>query len=860
MASVTALVPEPDVPDRRVSVADHIASRDWSASPIGPRDRWPAALSHTVDLILASEFPICLLWGSELISLHNDAYGPFLRGRSEALGRPFADVWPEVWPKVGPIVERALAGTGSYFADLPLSLVRDGREEPTWWTFSCSPVRLDDESVGGVLCTVIETTESVVARRRLEFRGDLADELRSAPDPEALLKSATRALGQFLDADRVGFGEVSSSNKSVRPQVDWTNGTLPSLAGAIFRKGASGPHLVAQLDTGKTVTLDDCLTDPRTADPSDAAIFTRLGIRALLAVPLARGGKLRAVLYVHSREPRHWTESEIAAAEETALRSWDALVQLRADAALRAMNETLERKIAERTAERHLLATIFETTDSFVQVSDMEFRWLAINKASADEFERIFGVRPKVGDCMLDLLNDRPEHQAAVRAVWARALGGEEFTEIGEFGDLDKRFYEMVYNVLRDAGGQQIGAFQIVRDVTARVKAQRALEAAEEALRQSQKMEAVGQLTGGIAHDFNNLLQVISGNLEIIARAAPDEPRVSRAAKNGLRGAARAAAITQRLLAFSRRQPLKPRALDVNRLIPEISDLLNRALGETVRLEMALEGDPWTIKADPNQLESALVNLAVNARDAMPAGGSLRLSTANLRADGPARAGAQASEYLVLTVRDDGEGMAPEVLARVFEPFFTTKPAGKGTGLGLAMVHNFMTESGGRIEVDSAQGLGTAVSLWFPRLHGEAVREEAPLADAVPPAIAGSTLLLVEDDDDVREYASEALRELGYRVLEAMDGGSAMRIVSDGARRIDAMVCDLVLPNGMDGVELARNVAAARPELPILFTSGFGAHCIDTDADGSPPRMVLAKPFSTSELACGIRDCIAQSA
>jgi PAS domain S-box-containing protein len=302
----------------------------------------------------------------------------------------------------------------------------------------------------------------------------------------------------------------------------------------------------------------------------------------------------------------------------------------------REIEARLEQRVAERTAERNLLATIVETTDAFIQVADRDYRWLAINKAAADEFERIFGVRPRVGGSMLDLLADRPEHQAAVRAVWGRALAGEEFTIVDEFGDPSRarRCYEIKFNILRGEGGERLGAYQIVYDVTERLLREQALAEAE-ALRQAQKMEAVGQLTGGLAHDFNNLLAGIVGSLDLMQTRLSQgrTDALERYAKAAMSSAQRAAALTHRLLAFSRRQPLDPKPVNVNGLITGMEDLLRRTIGPLHALEMVTAGGLWTTLCDPNQLESAILNLAINARDAMPDGGKLTIETCNAHLD-----------------------------------------------------------------------------------------------------------------------------------------------------------------------------------------------------------------------------------
>ena len=401
------------------------------------------------------------------------------------------------------------------------------------------------------------------------------------------------------------------------------------------------------------------------------------------------------------------------------------------------------------------------------------------------------------------------------------------------------------------------------RDVTAEREREEELERAQEALRQSQKMETVGQLTGGVAHDFNNLLQIVTGNLETLQRNLPDDrPRLRRAAENAQTGARRAAVLTQRLLAFSRRQPLDPKPIDANRLVADMSELLGRTLGETIRLETVLASGLWRAEADPNQLENALLNLAVNARDAMEAsgkgGGRLTIETANAHLDRAYTAGkaeVRPGRYVVISVSDTGTGMDADTAQRVFEPFFTTKEVGRGTGLGLSMVYGFAKQSNGHVSIYSEVGHGTTVKLYLPQLVGEAA-PDAEVAEPLVPEGAGEEVVLVcEDDDDVRAYSVDSLRELGYRVLEAFDGPSALRLLAGGGR-VDLLFSDVVLPGGMTGAELAAEARVIRPGLPVLFTTGYARDAIVHHGRLDAGVELLTKPFTYADLAARVRDVI----
>jgi two-component system NtrC family sensor kinase len=379
---------------------------------------------------------------------------------------------------------------------------------------------------------------------------------------------------------------------------------------------------------------------------------------------------------------------------------------------------------------------------------------------------------------------------------------------------------------------------------------------AEQALRQAQKMEAVGQLTGGVAHDFNNLLTIIIGNLGIAKRGVV-EARAERALDNALTGAQRAAQLTQRLLAFSRRQPLNPRAVDANRLIAGMSDLLTRSLGETVQLETIGGAGVWNVEVDASELESTLLNLALNARDAMPQGGKLTIETSNAYLDEEYcrhHDGITPGQYVLIAVTDNGAGMSPETVEKAFEPFFTTKETGKGTGLGLSQVYGFMKQSGGHVKIYSERGEGTTIKLYLPRHHGDDT-------DIVPDAETGAddhgrgeTILIVEDDDGVREYASEILRDLNYNILEARDSATALKLL-DAGKPFDLLLTDVVLP-GKNGRELATEIEKRRPGIKVIFMTGYSRNAIVHHGRLDRGTELITKPLIEGVLARKIRQVL----
>ena len=403
-----------------------------------------------------------------------------------------------------------------------------------------------------------------------------------------------------------------------------------------------------------------------------------------------------------------------------------------------------------------------------------------------------------------------------------------------------------------------------VKDRTRELEAENeARKKAEEALRQVQKMEAVGQLTGGVAHDFNNLLTIIQGGLDMIGRQIsavetfPGASRILRGRDMAVEGVRRAARLTDRLLAFARQQPLDPENIDANKLVSEVCELLRRTLGEAVFLETVLAGGLWRILADANQLENALVNLTINARDAMPNGGKVTIETGNCHLDEayvralaePIRVG----QYVMIAVTDTGSGMDPSTVERAFEPFFTTKSVGKGTGLGLSQVYGFVRQSAGHVAIYSELGEGTTVKIYLPRYLGtEEQPEEIDRSSAAGHAIGAETILVVEDDELLRAYAVEVLNDLGYSVLAAPTPAAALEII-DRRHDVDLLFTDVVMPGGMNGRQLADEAHRRYPKLKVLFTTGYSRNAIVHHGRLDPEVEMIGKPFTFQELGTRIR-------
>ena len=431
------------------------------------------------------------------------------------------------------------------------------------------------------------------------------------------------------------------------------------------------------------------------------------------------------------------------------------------------------------------------------------------------------------------------------------------------FDARDRRRYEQELLAARDSARTAATELQRLNaELEQRVAA--AVEerlTAEEALRQAQKMEAIGQLTGGVAHDFNNLLTLVIGGLDLIDRQLPSQPpgpgteRIRRARDAAMEGARRAAKLTQHLLAFARRQPLQPRLLEINRLIREISDMLRRTLGEQVELEAVLGAGLWSVEADPVQLENAILNLGVNARDAMPAGGKLTIETHNASLDDAyvegVPEGLRAGQYVMIAVSDTGCGMDSETRQKVFEPFFTTKEVGKGTGLGLSQVYGFVRQSGGHVRIYSEPGVGTNVKIYLPRARVGVQAE--PERRAEPAALSGDEkILVVEDHEDLRHYIVGILTDLGYEVVATADGPSALAMIEQRPD-LDLLLTDVVLPGGMNGRQIATRALQLRPGLKILFMTGYTQNAIVHDGRLDAGVALISKPFTYDQLGSKVR-------
>lgn len=871
-------------------------SIDWSGTGLGRIETWPQSLIAAINLMLNSRQPMFVAWGEDLNFIYNDGYAPILGSRHPwAMGQPFKAIWPEIWNDIWPLIERALSGQASWMENMHLVMERNGAPEDTWYTFSYSPAFDDTGAVKGMICSCVETTAQVGARRLADYRLSLDRELRTVSDPAAAMYSASMLLGQKLGVARVGYGDVDTSGQFVIVERDWTDGTTGTVAGT-HRMEAFGPAIISELRARQTMTVDDVNIDPRVGNGAEA--FAAISTRSVLAVPLHRFGVFRAMLYLHHHTPRHWSAEDIALAEETLERTWDAVERARAEVLLRRSEERLRfldtlgqatitltdanavLGITTKLVGEHLgvtscaYADMDEDGDGFTIRGD----WSAdgstiVGHYSLAAFGKMAVERLTAGQPLI--INDNevdiaPHEAATFQAIGIRATICMPLVKNGKLTALmaihdraPRRWTDRELSLLlavTERSWSHIERVGVIAELAElnrnleNVVAERTAElmAAEESLRQVQKMEAVGQLTGGLAHDFNNILAGVGGSLDLMARRL-EQGRVneiSRYITGATDAVKRAAGITQRMLAFSRRQTLDPKPTNVVTLVDSMIELITRSVGPAIEIETKMDLDLWLTYIDVGQLENALLNLCINARDAMPDGGSINISGVNIAADNDSvrRLGLRDGDYVCLAVGDSGTGMTPEIVARAFDPFFTTKPIGRGTGLGLSMVYGFAGQSGGTVNIETEFGAGTKVMLYLPRFVGEQIPVEPEVVAAAPTQHEhGAPVLLVDDDGLVRMAVAEQLTELGYRVFEAQDGPSALTVF-ESTGLIELLVTDVGLPNGMNGRQLGDTIRAKAPKLPILFITGYAETAVLGQDDLDERTRVLAKPFTSKAL------------
>lgn len=794
----------------RGPMSDRMRAHDWSRSPLGPPETWPASLRTVAELMLDSGFPMFTAWGPELGFLYNDAYACILGAKHpDALGRRFEDVWPEIWPDILPMVEAAMAGHATYFENLPLVMKRKGYDEQAWFTFSYSPVRDESGTVAGMFCACTETTDAVMAETALR-------------ESEDQFRAFAQAVPNHVWASRPD-GHLYWFNEQVYAYTGLAEGALDGPAG-----------------WGDVVHPDDLPTAGETWARSLAS-----GQTYHMEFRIRRGdGEWRWFV----------VRAEAVRDDSGAIIRWvGANIDIddirRQGVEMARLNAQLADLLAGSKAERDRLWTL---SQDMLARADYAGGLLAVNPA----WTKVLGwsEHELLTNPYADIIN--PENIAATTAALVEMGETRQPTRFeNRILSKDGRWTSIGWTVAPEPDG--IHFIAVGRDLSEDKVREQLLAQAQEALRQSQKMEAVGQLTGGIAHDFNNLLAGISGSLELLEKRL-DEGRLTGIARYitaAQASADRAATLTQRLLAFSRRQTLDPRAVDVNRLVADMEDLIRRTVGPTIEVEFRPEAELWSTKIDVSQLENALLNLSINARDAMaPNGGRLTIETANKVLDGTAATERDltAGEYVYLCVGDTGTGMTPEIIEKAFDPFFTTKPMGQGTGLGLSMIHGFVRQSGGQVRIKSVVGEGTRMCLYLPRHAGPLDTPDEPAAPRDNQAGHGETVLVIDDEPAIRMLVVEMLTDSGYRALEAEDGPGGLAILRSDAV-IDLLITDVGLPGGLNGRQVADAARESRPGLKVLFVTGYAENALVGNGHLDNGMEILTKPFVLADLGDRIR-------
>nr|WP_298724927.1 ATP-binding protein [uncultured Steroidobacter sp.] len=682
-----------------------------------------------------------------------------------------------------------------------------------------------------------------------EFLLGLDAAIRPLVDAAEIRSVASRFVAQHMKVSRCAYADVARDQDSFSVTCDYADG-VPPLAGRypLVDFGAEFQRLIR---AGEVFILEDSESDPRTQ--SVLRRYREAQIRSGVCVPLVKSGQLHAVMSVHHDQPRHWQQQEVELLQLVASRSWEAIERARVTRELRDLNDELKSEVRSRTedltrTERQFAQLVAGVRDCAIYMLDPNGFVSSWNPGA----ERIKGYRA-------DEIIGRHFSQFYTAEDRAIGLPARSLSLVATQGKFEgegwrmrkdgSRFWASVLiDPIYGPDNQIAGYAKITRDMTER-------RLIQEQLNQAQKMEAIGQLTGGVAHDFNNLLTVILGNLDTVQRRAPEnDEKLRRAIEHAIRGAERAAALTHQLLAFARRQPLNPKPTSVNQLVTTLLELIRRTLPEGIAVQSRLSAGVGQVSVDPNQMESALLNLAVNARDAMSGQGTLVISTdlANVSEDEALRLGdLKAGPHAVISVIDTGVGMSPEVSARAFDPFFTTKPMGQGTGLGLSQVFGFVKQSGGTVKLHSEVGEGTTVKVYLPRVDAPVKVRPDRSGDEAPRGNFSETVLVVEDEQDVRSYSIECLQELGFSVLHSPDGPSALQMIA-AHPEIRLLFTDVGLPH-MNGRELAEKARRMRPELPVLFTTGYAQDAMFQQGKLEPNAELLTKPFNRAQLAARVR-------
>ncbi|MFS0773630.1 PAS domain-containing protein [Sphingomonas sp. 1P08PE] len=815
-----------------------IRDRDWSATSLGPIQTWPPALRVTVSNLLGSPVPQVLVWGDDHTVLYNDGYVEIAGAAHPAvLGAGIAAPDGAIWHWSHDILRRGMAGEVVAFRDQPLAPPRATAADTLFFDLFYTPVRHEDGMVGGVLCTLIDNTARVGAEREA---GRREAELRELTD-------ALPVLITYFDRDLICRFANSYFTEFLGLRPD-------DVIGRSWSEIAAGQGAAARLPLVRRALAGERVS-------AEAIITHRNGSRRRVEIQ-----------YV----PRIEADGTVAGLQSL---TFEVEKRVRREEALNASNNRFR-------AAMDAVHGVLWTNDAEGRMTGEQPGWTALTGQGPDDYAG-YGwtraihpadVEPTVVAWRRSVESNTPfvfEHRVRrfdgqwrvflIRAVPTPDDAGVTNGWVGVHTDItEQRAAEEALREHATALTRQIAqrrhAEEQLRQLNETLEARIAAEIAdrrqaEAALIQAQKMEMIGQLTGGVAHDFNNLLQIVSGNLQLLDRDLAGQERARRRVTNAMAGVERGAKLAGQLLAFGRRQALEPRIVDVARLVDGMDEILRRAVGEGVVIERSVVAAPWNTFIDPGRIENALLNLAINARDAMDGQGRLTIEIGN--ATLPAQGDVAAGDYVRLAVGDTGSGMPPAIAERVFEPFFSTKREGKGSGLGLSMVYGFVRQSGGHVELRTVEGEGTVFALFLPRATGEIQADRATVAVA---AIGGDeTVLVVEDDEGVRTTVVELFRDLGYTVLTAADAVQALGVL-DGPEQIDLLFTDVIMPGPLTSAAMARQARERRPDLAVLFTSGYAEDGIVHGGRLDPGLALLPKPYSREVLARRVRQVLGERA
>lgn len=785
-------------------MARRLRETDWSTTPLGDSEGWPQSLKLALAIILLSGFPMAIRWGPELILLYNDAYRPILRDKHPAaFGRPLREVWWEIYPELGPLNEAILHGEREAFfaADHPWTVRRRGSTaEDARFTISYSPI--PDETaphgVGGILVTCIETTERVRKEEALRILNDRLE-------VEIAERVRERDRIWQVSEDLLGVSNFDGYFTSVNPA--WTN-LLGWSEDEITRMHVS-----------------------ELRHPDDAA-HSMAGRRRLAeGVPSVRmENRLR-----HKDGSWRWIAWTMTAE--------NGLIYVIG------RHVTTEKLAAEALRESERQFRLFTEAVTDYALIKLDAQGIVSGWNAGAQRIKGYADHEIVGKHFSCFYTDEDRAAGMPARALATATSSGTFTAEGwrvrKDGSLF--FASVAIDAIRDEDGELLGFAKITRDITERREAEAKLRLAQDQLARSQTMEALGQLTGGIAHDFNNMIMVVSGNAHILKQRVGD-PKDLRAIEAIENAASRGETLTRQLLAFSRRQSLNPSVISLRQRLAAFRDLLASSARGDIDLLVEVRRNVWPVSVDVHELELALINLVVNARDAMPNGGIITIAATNVRLrpeDTPERL---AGEFVALTVSDTGSGIEPDILAKVFEPFFTTKQLDKGTGLGLSQVYGLARQSGGTATIASGLGEGTVVTIYLPRSQ-QPLSSEAMTEGHLPRG--SETVLVVEDNPEVEEIAGLLLTQLGYRVLHAPTAAAALEMLASAAA-IDLVFTDVVMPGELDGVALARRISELYPDMAVLLTSGY-AKARHTLEAGLP---IVRKPYQLQTLARAVREAL----